>query len=84
MWEGEKYLGGGGILRRGYKRAVDERRIVWLQKKGRQKIFGLRDKKSRGRQIKDPPRAADTPATPLVYINLLNFHCPSLPQSFEL
>ena len=49
--ESVKVFWGGEILGRGYKRVVDERKIEEVQKKGRQKNFGVWDKNLEGRQI---------------------------------
>ena len=46
--EREKAFWGGEILGRGYKRAVDERKIDRLQKKVVKKILGYETKISRG------------------------------------
>ena len=48
--ERDKVFWGGEILGRGYKRAIDERKIERIQK-GRQKNFGVWDKNLDGRQF---------------------------------
>ena len=56
---------------KGYNRPVDGRKIGRTKKRSSKKYRGMREKPREGRQIGDPPRAADPLATPLfMYVRI--------------